>query len=125
MHVIYKNKKSEREVARLKGIAFEMGECSIYLSSGNVLKFGALSTFQEVTFICRDVFTNGSEPRKRVRELKYVPKEMPGGGVRAFGPDTAKYDPLTKSGLAEVEMVWSRFYDVIEYFYLQELEGNL
>jgi hypothetical protein len=68
MHVIYKNKNSEREVARLKGIAFEHGECSVYLSSGNILKFGALSTFTEVTFICRDVFYNGDHC-KHVCEL--------------------------------------------------------
>ena len=124
MHVIYKNKNSEREVARLKGIAFEHGECSVYLSSGNILKFGALSTFTEVTFICRDVFYNGDHC-KHVCELKYVPKAVPGGGVRAFGPDTSICDPTTSSRLGNNELTWQRFYEVIEFYYLRELEGNL
>ena len=57
--------------------------------------------------------------------VEYVPKAVPGGGVRAFGPDTSICDPTTSSRLGNNELTWQRFYEVIEYYYLRELEGNL
>jgi len=105
MHVIYSDRKDNRNVARLKGIDWVDGEAYLHLSSGKTLVLG------EKTGEFKLKTVSG---HRRIITLEF--KNIDVCGDLILHGSNAQYADLRLT-----EMNFRRMYDIIELYYTEEL----